>query len=147
MRQEIDRILGVLQEKIKELAQLRHDYNQVQNNTQHYKEIESKLVSSLKELENMVIQLDQERKQKDSLQEKIIQNEGQINSLRRDIIELQQEKEGHVYAINQKNQELQQQQFEINKYKDNYKQLGNKYAQLEVRLILYRKDQGGWKSR
>jgi hypothetical protein len=75
LTKELDRINGVIVEKSHEIQQLREHFKKIDAGLAESKKIEQKLHQNMKQTEELIIQLDESRKETDFFQDKLLQAE------------------------------------------------------------------------
>jgi hypothetical protein len=67
MTQELDRVNGEIQMRVLELQQLKENYRNLGSSKVNYQNIEHRLVQNLAQIEQLVLELDTNRRENDRL--------------------------------------------------------------------------------
>lgn len=144
---ELDRINGIITEKVREIQALKETFARYESRMSQYQGFEKKLMESVAQTQKLIHDLDESRKEAGFLQDRLVSTESDIRKLKNEVVVINQEKDQSVRLLNTKAQELEQSRMEFERVQGQLnvlRQKEAKYRELEVRHKLFRNSSGRW---
>ena len=123
MREQIDGLSSEINEKVGELRELKARMALFDKGRGTYQMIEQRLVENLEQMERLILQLDEARRENEQLSHENMHLQRTVNQQRSDIVAGFEEKEQAMRSITTKTNEIHTLNEEIHRLEDTIKQM------------------------